>query len=413
MRSYAIVLTPPSLQEGIQPHVVAHLVEGTHTPSFQRHIAEVYNLTTSESAVLSQFVSGQTLEHIAVSRRRSAATVKKQFYALMSKFKVKSQSELLQHVMTLSKIYDVPDPTQKTSAHPDRQETKVLRPHGRVVEVALAGDMFGTPVLMVPTLFQRCFPAQVEQHLKRAGILMITVVPPGRGKTSRPRQGISVRACFVDDIVAVLDQLSIDRAILFGTDDILRLAVLLAQEIPDRLTHILVTAPVLPISYEKASRHRDNFIPSSKKLQLLKPAMKTLSLALFWQSLTILHAKGMIRLFLRNDPIDLRVCLEPDTLKEVSAAFDSVISAGFETGAKHHLSTFDDWETHIKDCPVPITIYEGTKSRLCDRGVLRRFVDDFPTVIKLVEFETAGTSFPYVRPDLMIEMILACQIRSE
>ena len=411
-RTHTIVLTSLNLDIDDTEYVVLRVVDLSGTEGFRLHLAQEYGLTRSESAVLEEFMSGHTLDQIAQLRRRSDATIKKQFYALMAKFSVKSQAELLQFLYSLSHVFDATTAFDQANLHPNRTEAMVLRPQGRVVEAILAGDMDGVPVVVLPTLFQRCFPAKIEQQFKDAGILLITIVPPGRGKTSSPVTEASDRLCWADDIAAVLDQLMIERATLFGTDDMLRMGVLITRQIPHRIKHILVTAPVLPMSYEKASDQRHNLIPFSKRMQHLKPSLRKLSLRLFWRSLTLLHAKGMAHIFLRNDPADLRTCLAPDTLAELQAAFDSVLTAGFERGANHHLSTFDDWHSKVDECAVPITIYEGSQSRLCSRDMLTRFVSDHANTVTLVEFETAATSFPYIRPDLMIKMVVTCQTDS-
>ncbi|MEP3843795.1 MAG: alpha/beta hydrolase [Paracoccaceae bacterium] len=408
-RTHTIVLTSSNLDIDDAEYIVMRVVDLSGTEGFRLHLAQEYGLTRSESAVLEEFMSGHTLEQIAQLRRRSDATIKKQFYALMAKFGVKSQTELLQFLYSLSHVFDAAPASEQMNLRPNRTEAMVLRPQGRVVEAILAGDMDGVPVVVLPTLFQRCFPAKIEQQFKDAGILLITVIPPGRGKTSAPVTEASERLCWADDIAAVLGQLMIERAVLFGTDDMLRMGVLIARQIPHRIKHILVTAPVLPMSYEKGSDQRHNLIPFSKRMQHLKPSLRKLSLRLFWRSLTLLHAKGMAHIFLRNDPTDLRTCLALDTLAELQAAFDSVLTAGFERGSNHHLSTFDDWHTKVDDCAVPITIYEGSQSRLCSRDMLNRFVADHANAVTLVEFETAGTSFPYIRPDLMIKMVATCQ----
>lgn len=65
-----------------------------------------YDLTKAETALLANFLEGMRVEQMALLRGRSVATVRTQFYSLMTKMKVSNKTDLLRLALSVVQFND-------------------------------------------------------------------------------------------------------------------------------------------------------------------------------------------------------------------------------------------------------------------------------------------------------------------
>jgi pimeloyl-ACP methyl ester carboxylesterase len=124
------------------------------------------------------------------------------------------------------------------------REVALALPDGRQLQAALRGDPAGRPVLSLhgsPGSRLTRYPH--AEHLRRAGVLLVTYDRPGYGGSS-PHPGRSVASC-ADDVVALLDHLGVERAVVGGSGGgphALALAVL----VPHRVTVVHAVVSLAP-----------------------------------------------------------------------------------------------------------------------------------------------------------------------
>ncbi|MFC9993867.1 alpha/beta fold hydrolase [Nocardia sp. NPDC127526] len=114
----------------------------------------------------------------------------------------------------------------------------------------LAYDVRGagpdTVVLVPGLLMSRRMQEPLADELAAAGLRVATLDPLGTGESDRPtgNSSYSMRG-FAEQIVALLDELAVDRAVVHGTSAGSAMTLALAAHAPDRLHGIVVEGPVL------------------------------------------------------------------------------------------------------------------------------------------------------------------------
>lgn len=83
-----------------------------------------------------------------------------------------------------------------------------------MVEATLMGDLTGDPIVTIAAITQYTFNAEFKQMLFDANLLLISICPPGYGKTDPTPKDISWTDQTADDMLAVLDQLHIPKCVL-------------------------------------------------------------------------------------------------------------------------------------------------------------------------------------------------------
>jgi pimeloyl-ACP methyl ester carboxylesterase len=117
--------------------------------------------------------------------------------------------------------------------------------------VPIAYEVFGTgdrTVVAVPTdpiTTGRSWKAQVPYLARHARVVVID--PRGNGKSGRPTGAAAYRdGEYVDDVLAVMDELAIDSAVMLALCSGVWTAVLLAVEHPERVRGLVAIAPWIP-----------------------------------------------------------------------------------------------------------------------------------------------------------------------
>ncbi|MDT4996103.1 MAG: hypothetical protein QOD45_171, partial [Pseudonocardiales bacterium] len=117
--------------------------------------------------------------------------------------------------------------------------------------VPIAYEVLGTgtrTIVAVPTdpiTTGRSWKAQVPYLARHARVVVID--PRGNGKSGRPGDAAAYRdGEYVDDVLAVMDELAIDSAIMLALCSGVWTAVLLAVEHPERVRGLVAIAPWIP-----------------------------------------------------------------------------------------------------------------------------------------------------------------------
>lgn len=120
-------------------------------------------------------------------------------------------------------------------------------PDGRVLAVDDGGDPAGTAVLYLHGVPDSRLSRHPDDGLTAAaGVRLLAVDRPGCGRsTSAPGRTLGST---VDDLVALLDGLDVDRAAVLGWSAGAPFAVALAARHPDRVTAVGLTAPAVPVT---------------------------------------------------------------------------------------------------------------------------------------------------------------------
>ncbi len=374
--------------------------EGQHGLTFRRHY-----LSPSEIEIVEAFLKGRTLNEIAEARGRSLATVRKQFYTICDKFGVTSQADLLRAIYQDSKVIENAGQVIAKSQHPDRIEASVLRPGGCVVEVVVAGDPKGYPIILLPSPSLRTWPAKTEGLFKQAGVQCITIVGPGFGKTSQPEAGASRIDCATGDVLAVMDQLGLTRATMLTSNFGLRAARTYLGASPDRFDQIIVQSPNLP---------RVDLASSKSKIKILTVLQKDLNESLHLSDVAVLaagrsfqamSADAAIRLIHRGSPQAIKSFLDPANFPEVEGAVQSIFAQGTWAATNGFKASQEDWSAQIAASKVPIRLIAGAASDVHQLSYLKAFADRFSEQITYLDVSEHEFASPYDMADYFLSFV--------
>ncbi|WP_084529439.1 alpha/beta hydrolase [Nocardia crassostreae] len=110
----------------------------------------------------------------------------------------------------------------------------------------LRGEGPDTVVLIPGLLMSRRMEGPLADELAAAGLRVATLDPLGTGESDRPTDNSSYSMrVFAEQIVALLDELAVERAVVYGTSAGSAMTLALAAHAPERLHGIVVEGPVL------------------------------------------------------------------------------------------------------------------------------------------------------------------------
>ena len=375
---------------------------GQHARLYEEH-----DLSPSEIEVMEEFLRGRTLSEIANARSRSLATVRKQFYTICEKFGVTSQAELLRLIYQDAWLVSDMRPMIDRSERPHRIEAKILRPGGRTVEVIVAGDPAGEPIILLPSPSLISWPAATERLFFENGFQCITVVAPGFGKTTPPQGDVRRAEAGRDDLLAVMDQLELSHATILTSNFGLRSAIDYVSTTPSRFRQIIVQSPSLPRVPMTTDKNKST-------VKILNSLQKVFNNALGLSDLAVLAAgrsfqamspEAAIRLIHRSRPDAVKSFLSHENYPEVHAAVRALFAQGITAGASGFKASQGDWSELIANCQVPITILGGVASDLHVIEDIKAYSARYPDKMTYLDVSDRGFATPYDMPKFFMSLV--------
>ena len=253
----------------------------TYEVAASKFIANSFQLTTAEFAIVRELIGGGTLRAIAGRLGKSLETVRSQVKSVTGKLGVGSQLDVLRLVNQAAHLM----PRHYPNIHSATKSTgvrRIQRPDGRTIEYEIDGPPSSKSLLFCHACtLGRHWPERAIRHAQSRGWRIIRVSRAGRGgSTLNPKLNDSLLRDHTNDYTAVLNEEKIDHVSIFGAADGFPIGYQFALENPDRVSSIVgqeVTPPVL-------SRH---------DAMGLKGGLRTLGLASLYAPGTIKFMVGV------------------------------------------------------------------------------------------------------------------------
>lgn len=388
----------------------AHSVTWGNEPL--RKFVETHGLTDAENKVLFDFVSGLSLQEISTAHQVSITTTRSQFYAVLQKFGVNSQSELIKEIYSVSDFLSSAKPMFEKSQHPFRRAVNVLRPGGRVVDVTLAGDFQGAPIVVLTGSTLRAFSSTMEDAFRRYGIFAISVSRPALGETTKEPEGTDYYDCVSDDVAAVLDQLGYSDCVIFSANGGFRCSVEIASRMPHRVRHIIAHNVTFPSSYSSQVKTAKNFLtqlevafagPKFLRRKLIQSAARAAALS---------GTKRILKLVFRHNKQALQEMLQPHVFDEIDAALKAVLAQGIAASVEDYERNFADWFELIRQTETPISWVEREDMPLSSKESAERFGIEYADRIRVLIFDGPQASMMHSAPDFFCRLLLDCYGKS-
>ena len=355
-------------------------------------IKREFDLTEAEKELLEAFLDGQSTQDMAASRNRSHATVRTQFHSLMTKMGARSQVELFRNALSISQFVDKVDDIAEVLRHPYRKRVDVVRPGGRSVEVTMAGDFTGKPLVFLQGCNAYTFDATVEKSFYDAGFCVLSICRPGTGNTDPSPDMNSYHETFASDLTALLDQLGYDTCLLMTTNTSTGFLFHVLPHLEKRVSGIFLSAAGVPTRYYEdpdfaAPWIKGMYLAATKRPQILKVFLKA--------GVSAYRAIGQSRfmkLQFANDPKELEIVSRPEIRQEIERALEVYTRQGITSLLADITVSFSDFTNLVRRSDLPMLIAHGFGDQINGVEALRRFAKDFDDRTTFVEIETGTQS---------------------
>ena len=368
-------------------------------------IKHQFGLTAAECNVLISFVEGYSSKEIAKIRGRSYATIRTQLQSLMTKMGANSQAALLRKALSLSDFVTQISKFTTVLEHPHRRRADVMRAGGRLVEVTFTGDPKGVPVVQIPTVATYCFNSRIEKKLFAAGLYVISVCPPGYGRTDAVAAGNSRLQCQADDIVAVLDMLGIRSCPLLITNAGTALAMKLSTLLSGRIFSNVLIAACPPVKHWTTYGTGASWVDAVLRVSEKYSAMRGLIITAGLKAWCAIGSRQFHRLQVAGNPEDVDILMRPENTAEAEHALETATATGLGPVIEDISLIFQDCLSDVARCPANLSILHGKKDPVFPIEGVRDFAAEFPDKIRLIEFDTAGFTLFQSHADQVIRTL--------
>lgn len=381
--------TPATVSQDGQPQVLIFVISARWIIAAPDLIRHQYDLTRTETSLLGNFLEGLSIEDMAAARGRSVATVRTQFYNLIAKMKVSNQTDLLRLALSVVQFHDQIEGITKQIRHPFRKRLDVIRPGGRSVQVTLAGDFAGSPVVALSSCLTYTFAPHIEASFRAAEFCAISICRPGFGDTDPPVDGVDDLATFADDLRAVLDQLGQAKCMILATNTTSPIMFQFAPHLADRISALVQLSGCIPTPYVKQRKSSSTWVQGAIQAAIQQPLLKTFMVRSGVRAWRAMGQKRFLKMQFSKHPDELERVLAPDILEETQTALEHATKQGYERATQDLLAAFADFTPDIAACPLPVLILHGDQNLVYPISAARDLAHDFPGVT-LVEFKGAG-----------------------
>ena len=373
-------------------------------------MARAYGLTAAETEVVRAFLDGSSMQAIAACRGRSQATVRTQFQAALGKTGARSQAELMRNALALTQFVSQISDLTEVARHPHRKAAQILRPGGRTLDVVLAGEMTGAPLVFLSTLTHHALPPWAEARLQEAGLLAVHLWRPGFGRTDPPAADEEYLETLAGDLAAVLAQLGVERCPLVALNAATVDAVNLGRRCPERISRILVLGPVLPRPFQRRETLGTPWGEAIYRTMGANPVLLRVMVRTGLRAWKLMGTRRFSAMQLGGSAADRAVLEQPDALVEFDRAMIESNAQGVEANVREAQRIISDWTEATQACQPPIELIHGTDDPCTDIVVSRAFANAFPERVRLTEIPGAGFYSLFSHPDAVIPRLAAATL---
>jgi len=389
-RPLTLSITPSKPMIDGQGEALVFVVDARWKTAAAGLIKREFDLTDAERELLEAFLDGQSTQDMATHRNRSHATIRTQFHSLMSKMGARSQTELFRNALSVSQFVDKISAIAEVLRHPYRKRADILRPGGRSVEVTMAGDLTGAPIVFLQNPLNYRLGSVNEQILHRAGLCMLSICRPGYGDTDPAAKGDCPIQTAADDIATVLDQLGHQKTVLMTTTNTAVYMYALAPKLADRLYGLVPCSAFLPPAYFDEATCISSWTKGLSRALKQHPSMAKFFIKVGVPAWAKMGAKMFFTAQFQYDKDTLAPFLQPEFLAEAQHALETATRQGRAAVAAEITASFSDFSADIDATDLPILIIHGDKDEVFPIKGVRMFAQRNASRVRLLELADVG-----------------------
>lgn len=257
-------------------------------------------------------------------------------------------------------------------------DQRVVLPDGRSLGYRVFGDPNGWPVIALHGTPGSRFKYSGSHDAAAAmGLRLISVDRWGYGLSSLRRHG--TLADFGDDIGELADRLGLDQFQVTGVSGGGPFAVAVAARLGPRVTALALVSPVGILCGPAGQTWLAPFHTVCFRVLPRVPGVIPAAFHLFRGALAVAPESTMALVLSRAPEIDRRAIAHPETLRRLTDAFRSGLSAGV-SGAGADMGLFrKPWNLDLNAITAPARIWIGLEDRNVPLAAVAVLLEALPT----------------------------------
>ena len=354
-------------------------------------VRETFDLTEAEAEVLRALVEGAGLKDIAAGRGRSLDTIKTQLRSILAKTDTRTQAELIRLSLCLMDVVSTADTVSEfktAAAQRGRLEPlpfiSINRPDGRRSDHISFGSASGRPVLFFPLNYGLIrWPVSAEIAAERKGLRIIVPIRAGYGRSTKAETRSSYVDTVVEDTIAVLDHYGIDRCPVIALSMDAYFAYRIAERHPGRLTGMVNCSAGLHFDrraqYERMHKWHRFIIANARYAPSMLPFMVKAGFSLARR----IGKRGFVHAVYGGSPADVMTFEDPEVMEAMVLGSEVCLSewhSAHEAFAHEVIVEQDDWSEKVRNCGVPVVIWQGHQDPQMPMQTVRELQQSYPGI---------------------------------
>lgn len=230
------------------------------------------------------------------------------------------------------------------------------------MQVTLAGDFAGMPVVVLPSCLTYTFAPHIEAAFRAAELCCISICKPGFGDTDLPHGDTDEMAMFASDICAVLDQLGHQKCIIFATNTTPPIMFRLAPHMADRVRALVQLSGCLPTHSVKQKKSSSTWVQGAIQAAIQQPWLQAFMVQSGVRAWRAIGQKRFLKMQFSKHPEELERVLAPDILEETQTALEYATKQGYGRATQDVMAAFSDFTPDIAGCTLPALILHGDQN---------------------------------------------------
>lgn len=369
--------------EANHAHVSLSYIEWSQ--ALMTNLGEAFGLTPSETAILEGYLANLSQKEIADQRGRSLETVKGQSKSILRKTGCARMSDVVHLCASIAYLMrQLPDAEKASKseswATPEENMSVLHRPKGRKLAWYTVGSG-AKPVLFVHGYLQG--PFFTPAFLRALGAIDVQLIAPSRpgfGYTSPSSSGANFDETVVQDALALVDDLQLERVSLCvhqgGTSHGYRIA----QALGRRMGDMLVLGGGIPIDEAVHLSHMD---PQTRFAAMATRHAPSIMKMVTSIGLPVYRRKGS-KAFLQKQfsksPLDLATLSDRVLMKVQAEGLYHAVEQGAGAWVRDGASAMADWTADLEAYEGRQIWLQANDDSIISAEDVRRRIEQRPNV---------------------------------
>ncbi|WP_290494773.1 alpha/beta fold hydrolase [Hyphomonas sp. UBA4494] len=348
-------------------------------------LKEAFGLTTSETEVLEGYLANLSQKEIAQQRGRALETIKGQSKSILRKTGCGRMSDVVQLCASIAFLMrqlpqQLAPPSAEVWATPQAGLSLLDRPGGRKLAWYKAGQG-ARAILFVHGYLQGPFFTQdFLERLTASGLHLVAPSRPGFGYTSPSRSRADFDRTVVEDAVALVEHLGLERISLCVHQGGSSHAFRIARALGDRLSDMLVVGGGIPIDEAVHLAHMD---PQTKFAAMATRHAPSIMKMVMSVGLPVYRRRGT-KAFLttqfQKSPLDLATLKDPSLMKVQAEGLYHAVEQGAEAWIRDGSAAMADWSEDMDAVTAPQVWLQAGGDTIISADQVAAHMDKRPNV---------------------------------